>query len=141
MLPEIALMSDDELLRAFEECAIPASNFHHREHLRMTWLYLRRDGLAAGGHNMADGIRRLSRSHGHADRYHETITRFWIHVVFLGMHEGPEASTSDDFVDQHPHILDKHLMGAHYSTAALHSHAARTDFVEPDLRRLPTLEG
>jgi hypothetical protein len=57
------------------------------------------------------------------------------------MHDGPEARTSDDFVDQHPHILDKRLMGAHYSPVALHSPAARVEFVEPDLRRLPASQG
>ena len=139
MATEMTVMSDEELLRAFESCAIPASAFHHREHLRVTWLYLRRDGLAAGAHNMAEGIRRLARSHGHEDRYHETITRFWIHVVSLGMHDGSEAATSDDFVDQHPHILDKDLMGRHYSTGAIRSPAARAAFVEPDVRALPEL--
>jgi len=141
MVTEITMMTDEELLRAFESCAIPASAFHHREHLRVTWLYLCRDGLADGAQNMAEGIRRLARSHGHEDRYHETITRFWIHVVSLGMRDGSEAASSDDFVDQHPHILDKHLMGVHYSTVALHAPAARAAFVEPDLRRLPALLG
>ncbi len=41
-------MTDNEFLAAFESGVIPPGEFHHQDHLRLTWLVLRRDGIAGG---------------------------------------------------------------------------------------------
>jgi hypothetical protein len=38
------LVTDEEFLRAFEECRIPKAFWTHEAHVRMAWLYLRRNG-------------------------------------------------------------------------------------------------
>jgi hypothetical protein len=38
-------MSDDELIEYFESGQEPAGGFHHREHVRVAWAYLRRGAL------------------------------------------------------------------------------------------------
>lgn len=35
-------MSDDELLEQFEACSLPASAFHHQEHVRVAFVYLQK---------------------------------------------------------------------------------------------------
>jgi len=36
-------MTDDELITCFEAQQDPPGGFHHREHVRVAWVYLRRD--------------------------------------------------------------------------------------------------
>jgi hypothetical protein len=43
----------------------------------------------------------------------------------------------DAFLAAHPQLLERDLLGAHYSGARLFSEAARAAFVEPDLVALP----
>jgi len=33
-------MTDTEFLRAFENCEIANGDFHHRDHIRLAWIYL-----------------------------------------------------------------------------------------------------
>ena len=34
-------MNDRAFIDAFERCALPNGSFHHRDHVRLAWLYLR----------------------------------------------------------------------------------------------------
>ena len=38
---DAAAWGDEDFLRAFEDLSFPAKLFHHREHLRVAWLYLK----------------------------------------------------------------------------------------------------
>jgi len=40
-------MTDDEFLQAFATATLANEQFHHRDHLRLTWLLLHRPGLSA----------------------------------------------------------------------------------------------
>src|SRR5262245_42065949 len=35
-------MTDDEFISQFESCTLANEAFHHRDHIRVVWLYLRR---------------------------------------------------------------------------------------------------
>lgn len=50
-------MTDAEFLAAFESGAL--APFHHRDHPRMAWLYLQRDGAAAEASVLA-GLRHFA---------------------------------------------------------------------------------
>src|SRR5215470_7482172 len=67
-------MDDDAFLQAFETGTLPNAAFHHRDHLRLTWLYLRRDGPELGAEHIVDGIRHFATIHGAANRFHVTLT-------------------------------------------------------------------
>jgi hypothetical protein len=58
--------TDAAFLEAFEQGKLANSAFRHREHIRLTWLYLRRDGRA----NVADAILQFATAQGAADRFH-----------------------------------------------------------------------
>ena len=74
-------MDDADFIHAFETGALPNSAFHHRDHVRLTWLYLRRDGPALGADRIENGIRRFAAAQGAAQLFHMTLTRFWIRLV------------------------------------------------------------
>jgi hypothetical protein len=129
-------MTDDGFLEAFSGGRLRNDEFHHRDHLRLTWLMLRRLGSEAGGEAVAAGIRRFAAAHGHVSRYHETMTRFWIRLVDHSMRVRPAASF-EELLQAFPMLLDKSLPFRHWTRERMMSEAARRDFVEPDLLRLP----
>lgn len=111
--------------------------FGHREHVRVAWLLLARHGVAAGGDAFAMGLRRFAAAHGVPDKYHETLTRFWLRLVAHAMDVRPELSDPDEFVGAFPLLLDKSLPERHWSFEVLWSDQARRAFVEPDVLALP----
>ena len=75
------MVPDDEFLRAFFGLTLPNSEFHHRDHLRLAWLAVRRHGPDAAEEAVVGGIQRFAAHHGHITLYHDTMTRFWVRLV------------------------------------------------------------
>jgi predicted unusual protein kinase regulating ubiquinone biosynthesis (AarF/ABC1/UbiB family) len=102
----------------------------------MAWLYLRRDGPEAGEARVLDGVRRLAAAKGAAGLYHETLTRFWVRVIrHVDLVSRP--ARFDDLLSFFPRLTDKDLPLLHYRRTTLWGVAARSGWVEPDLRALP----
>jgi hypothetical protein len=129
-------MDDDAFLRGFETGTLPNA-FHHLDHLRLTWLYLRRDGPELGAEHIIDGIRQFAAIHGAADRFHFTLTRFWIYLVQHVMRAFPTMERFEDLLAAFPPVMDKAIVYRHYSPAHLSSPIARHVCVAPDLLPLP----
>lgn len=130
-------MTDDAFLQAFTDCTLPNEQFHHRDHLRLAWLLVRRLGPEQGGIAIAQGIQRFAASHGHAPRYHETMTQFWIHIVDHMVRARPDVVDFDTFLNTFPQLLDKSLPFRHWSRERMGSAEARARWVQPDLLALP----
>ena len=128
-------MNDSEFLRHLENGQL--HELPHRAHLRLAWLYLRADGFDQGGANVRAMLRQIVASHGAADKYHETITAFWIYLVYYAMTLTPEIDTFDAFIAAHDHLLDGSLLKRHYSAERLRD--SRTVYAPPDLRPLPDI--
>jgi hypothetical protein len=127
---------DDAFVDAFHSGRIANQNFHHRDHLRLAWVQIRRLGLERASDAVASGIRHFAAEHGSADRYHDTLTRFWLKVVNLGLRRHPDL-TFDELLAAEPHLLDKSLPFKHWSRAMMASNSAKRQWVEPDLRPIP----
>jgi hypothetical protein len=130
-------VTDDEFLHAFFSLDLPSSGFHHRDHLRLTWLVVRRHGAVAAPAGVAAGIRRFAEAHGHGDRYHETLTAFWVRVVAHAIGDRPEIDDFDMFLRAYPLLLDAQLPLRHWSRDALFAAPARTAWCAPDVVPLP----
>jgi len=129
-------LSDDEFLAAVDRCAFGPHDFPHRAHLRLAYLSVRHHGAGGGEAHVCSAIRRLAESHGHAARYNATLSRAWVRVVahVMAQHRG---AGFDELLALHPRLLDKHLLLAHYTRAALFGPEARAGWVAPDLLPLP----
>jgi hypothetical protein len=122
----ISRMTDAEFLRAFEDTTLEP--FHHRDHLRVTFLYLRQFGETETHARLGPAILRYAAARDASQKYHETITQAWICLVAA-------ASGTADFdamLEAHPQLLDKNLLGRYYSQELLQSAEARERWVEPD---------
>lgn len=134
-----SVWSDEDFLRAFEDLSFPAELFHHREHLRVAWLYLQSSDASRAAERMAGGIRRFANHHGATQKYHHTLTLAWMRLVAAALVETPEGKTFERFMAAHPELSDKNLLAKYYSNELLQSAVAREGWAEPDLQPLPAL--
>jgi hypothetical protein len=111
--------------------------FGHREHLELAWLYLRERGPEQARPSMMAAIRHVAASHGTPDRYHETLTLTWLHLVAVHA-SASEAATFEEFIKENDGLLVRDLPQRHYSSERLADPAARNGWVAPDVRPLPT---
>ena len=130
-------MNDDEFLAAFESAAIANTDFRHREHLRMAWLYVRRDGPAMGGLRIREGIRRFAAAHGVPHLYHETLTGFWARLMPHAVEAFGELDRFEDVLGCYAGFDDRRLPYRHWRPGTLDGPEARHRWVEPDLCPLP----
>lgn len=130
-------MTDDEFLQAFLDCTLSGAQFHHRDHLRLAWLLVTRFDREAASVAITRGIKRFAAHHGQSDKYHETMTRFWVRIVAHAIMAQPEIDSFERFLETFPLLLEGKLPFRHWSRETMMSPAARTGWVEPDLVALP----
>lgn len=127
--------ADVAYLETFEAGAVAPESFRHRDHIRLTWTCLVLLGLERGGDRMAGAIRRFADTHA-PGKYHETITRAWIRLVWASLLESPGLEF-EAFLEAHPDLADKDRLRAFYRPGTLSTDAARRSWCEPDLAPLP----
>ena len=72
----------EHLVRDFESCAIPAADFHHREHLTVAVWYLQTLSRPETVERMRSALLRFLDHHGvDPKKYSEEITVFWVDAV------------------------------------------------------------
>ena len=127
-------MTDVELTRALERGEI--KDFHHASHLHVAWVYLTESSsVQQAARKMRNTLRRFAAAAGKPEKYHETITLFWVHLLSRA-HAASRAERLEDVVHANPQLLEKNFPLAYYSTERLFSDEARTSWVEPDLKLL-----
>jgi hypothetical protein len=126
-------VDDASLLAAFEDTSLPTDAFHHREHVRVAWMYVMRHGVADALTQFADGLKRYAAAKNKPQLYHETIT--WAYLLLIGerMARHP-VGTWEAFVEQHADLLTwkPSVLDGYYTTELLWSDLARRTFVMPD---------
>jgi hypothetical protein len=131
-------MNDDDFVQAFMDGSLPPGRFHHRDHLRLAWLLIRRLDVELAGITTASGIQRFAALHGHAEKYHETLTQFWVLIVGHIVHVRPDITEFETFIATFPQLLDKRLPYRHWQRETMGAATARARWVEPDLLALPS---
>ena len=128
--------SDAELLDAFVSTALPADQFHHEQHVRVAWLFVRHHGMPRALGEFSEAIKRFAIAKGVHGLYHETITWAFLLIVAERLAREPAetwdafAADNADLLSWQPSILDRY-----YSKELLGSALARATFVMPDLLR------
>jgi len=128
-----AEMTDDEVIRAFEDLTLDPTAFHHREHVRLAFAYLTRYDLFVALERYRAGLKRLAAHHGAPRKYHETVTCGLLVLIHERMVTRAGADSWEGFVDSNPDML-RWLDGAffdYYPRDVLTSDIARSTFVLP----------
>jgi hypothetical protein len=114
-------VSDAEFIRAFERGEITNAAFRHTSHLRLALAYLEASpSVETATERMASALQQFAAAAGKADKYHHTMTVFWMRLI--------------------ARLLDRELPLLYYSRERLFSDEARRSWVEPDLRALDWAE-
>jgi hypothetical protein len=132
-------LSDEEFVRAFESCRLKNELFHHADHVRLTWIYVRQHGEPGAAERVLAGILRFATHNGGAHKFNHTQTRAWVRLIAEAQRESPELSCFTEFIGAHPGLLNGSALAPYYSKTVLESPAARAGWVEPDISPLPSL--
>lgn len=121
-----------------EACQFPVSDFDHRAHLRLAYVYLSENSTGTATELMRDTLHRfLARNGVDPAKYHATLTNAWILAVHHFMEKTGSSGSAGEFIERNPELLDPKIMRTHYSAEVLFSDEARAAFVQPDLDPIP----
>jgi hypothetical protein len=127
-------MTDEQFARAFERGEIPPSDFDHRAHVRVAWVYVREGpSLDAATARIRAAIQRFAAAAHAAQKYHETITVLWMRLLADAAADLTAPCELDALLERNPELLDKNLPLKYYTRERLFSEQARTEWMPPDL--------
>lgn len=127
-----------EFLRAFEACTIRKEEWTHAAHVAMAAGYLLEKPVDEALDAARRGIQKFNAHHGGPpEKYHETLTRFWVYVCAAYLQEVglPDAEGVRALIATYGRRSD--LYREYYSYDALTSQAARQSWQPPDEQPLP----
>ena len=130
-------MTDAEFLAAFENVTLSYAQWTHEAHVRMAFLYLRREDFENALPWVRERIGCYNRARGNPNGYNETITVAFLRVVADRLAQHEIAPDFETFKATHPELLDSRLLMRHYSKPVLLAEDAKARFVEPDREPLP----
>jgi hypothetical protein len=129
-------VTDSEILilvDRLERCLLSPTEFHHRDHLTVAVTYLYAAELEDALNKMRSTLLRFVAHHG-GNRYHETLTRFWLIQAETYLDRSLCLRASVERVTSA--LANKDLVYEYYSRELLASADSKRGWMEPDLRRL-----
>jgi hypothetical protein len=131
------LISDEELLEKFEDGSLPPAEFHHEQHVRLAFLYLRKYPLLGVLTRFPADLKRYAAMHGKNGLYHETITWAYLFIIGERVARAAEKQTWEEFRVANLDLFDREapLLRRYYRNETLASALARERFVMPDYCR------
>jgi len=124
----------DKLIQSFEDGTLPSTEFHHRDHVRLAWLYLREEPVLTALTRFTEGLKRFAARHGHAGLYHETITWAYFFLIHERMARADAEETWEAFAERNADLLTwkPSVLDGYYQAETLASPLAKSVFVLPD---------
>ncbi|HEX2223520.1 MAG TPA: hypothetical protein VHN15_04870 [Thermoanaerobaculia bacterium] len=131
--PILSTLDDATLLQQFEEGTLPGSAFHHREHVRVAWLYLESHPPLAALTRFTESLQRFAVAKGSPGLYHETITWAYFFLIHDRRARGEDGETWEAFAARNPDLLTwkPSILDVYYSKETLFSDLARRVFLWP----------
>jgi hypothetical protein len=127
-------LTDEELFAGFEDTSLPSEAFHHEQHVRVAWLFVRRHGMPEALGRFSQALARFAAAKGKPGLYHETIT--WAYLLLIAERSARVpadswesfAAANRDLLTWKPSVLDRY-----YTPETLWSGLARRTFLMPDI--------
>jgi hypothetical protein len=132
----------ESLIRGFESCELPHSQWNHKAHLTVACWYLVCYPEPEAARRIREGIQKYNKAVGivttRENGYHETMTMFWIIMVKRFLRDATlECSLVGLINNLASRYANKRLPFEYYSRDLLMSWEARLQWIEPDLKPLP----
>ena len=125
-------MTDDEFILRFEDCHL--ESFHHRDHVRMAFLYLARYPVLEAIQRFSSALVRFAAAKGKPGLYHETITWAFLFLIRERLARGGERQAWSEFAASNADLMswEENILKKYYRDETLQSDLARSTFVFPD---------
>lgn len=125
-------MNDQEFLEAFEDTNLEPKLFDHTAHIRMGWIYVKNYPLAKAIDRFANALRAYTRAVGAEDKYHETIT--WFYMLLIAERQArTNAATFDAFLAKNTDLVaSPSILTRYYRPETLAGEQAQQHYVLPD---------
>ncbi|MDP2574380.1 hypothetical protein Q8W40_19470 [Vibrio penaeicida] len=140
MMFRLGISNEDRIFcEHVEQCLFPISDFDHKSHIRLAYLYLTQYGVEDAVIKVREVLFNLLKYNDiePLGKYHETLTKAWLLAVKHFMNKTEKCTTADEFIKHNPALLDTAIMMTHYKKETLFSARARAEFIEPDLLPIP----
>ena len=126
-------MSNEDIIRCFENDAIPEGSFHHADHVRLAFAYLCEYPLLRALEKFSGALKRFADLRGKAQLYNETITCAYFFLIRERM-AGCEGVSWEEFARENSDLLcwKGGILDLYYCEGTLKSDLARLVFVLPD---------
>ena len=128
-------MKGRELLAGLEACTL--QEFHHADHVRAAWEYLRRYPALEAMAKFSQALRGYAASKGKPERYHETLTWAYLLLIRERMARGAPQASWEEFAAANRDLLapKNAALLKYYRPETLKSELARRVFLMPDRGR------
>ncbi len=127
-------MKDEELIAKFEDATLPSTEFHHREHVQLAFLYLQRYPPLEALERFAVSLARFAAANDKPDLYNETVT--WAFVLLIRERIARSGRTQlwEEFAQGNGDLLDwkNNILKNYYRDETLTSRLAKSTFILPD---------
>ncbi|HEY6302782.1 MAG TPA: hypothetical protein VIX14_06910 [Terriglobales bacterium] len=127
-------MTGGELIKQFEDGTTPADTFHHADHVRLAFEYLRRYPALEALEKFSAALQRFAAAQGKAQLYHETITWAYLLLIRERLARADCTQTWEEFAGRNADLLIWRggVLATLYRQETLDSDLARRTFVLPD---------
>jgi hypothetical protein len=115
----------------FEALDFDPDRFDHESHVYIARELILEFGQEVAAERFARTLKTLTDKLGVPGKYHETITRFYVHAIAERSRLAAGADW-ESFRTGHPELFDGSLLRSSYSAERLASDEARRFFVLPD---------
>lgn len=126
-------MSNEELIRRFENDSVPENSFHHADHVHLAFAYLCEYPVLQALEKFAAALKRFATARGKTQLYNETITCAYFFLIHERMARGERANW-EEFAQRNPDLFvwKGGILSCYYREGTIKSDLARRIFVLPD---------
>jgi|SRR6185437_7180081 len=127
-------LSDDEFVARFEDATLSNESFHHRDHVRMAFLYLRRYPALEALQRFSASLAKFATANGKPGLYNETVTWAFLFLIRERMARSGGNHIWEEFAAENADLLswENNILRRYYRETTLKSDLAKRTFVMPD---------
>jgi hypothetical protein len=127
-------LNEAEWMEAFEKCALPNGSFHHAEHVKMAFLYLKKFAPLEALSRFSSDLTQFAKAHGKPNLYNETITWAFFLLIRERIARANSPQTWAEFSASNSDLLrwEDNILKKYYRPETLTSALAKSVFLFPD---------
>jgi hypothetical protein len=132
-------MTNQDLVAQFEAGFLPPDSFHHADHVRLAFAYLRHYSVLEALEKFPAALQRFAQLHGKPKLYHQTITWAYLFLIHERIARAVHPQSWEEFADANPDLLTwkNGILKRYYGDETLQSDLAKRVFIFPNKAASP----